>query len=298
MISTSIVYNNQYLSHLPRELGDISSALDICICPFQIINAMGQIRGQLPILQYLTIFDLDEKEKTLNKKINLLRCNPSLIPQPCTNHSISEFVSSQLSTIISSANINSRYCGYIHHDDILYIFCQINAECKILSPDLGCFSLIDEIVNVKSSNGIPICPNVVSLFTHNPNLCFLYDTKKCQIERPIAGYTLCSNAKLNYYIIYGIDSTSRSYYINIQVLKTKLKTENLLNIGILRSAIFLSVCKIMPQLQDDVPVPVPVPVPEPYNSTYTYYPKILNGIVCMGYSTDGTITQLPLSFIL
>jgi hypothetical protein len=247
---------------------------------------MGQIGEQLPILQYLMVLNN-------NQTLNFVQCSPVLIPAQCTNHTISELISAQISPIMHSKNMNVRYCGYLNHNNSLYLFGQINAQNNKISQNVGMFSLIDEIVNVKSSSQVPICLDTVSLFTNNPILCFLYDTKNRQIKIPVVGYTLCSKSKINYHIMYGIDSSSKYYCTNATALTNQLASMTLSDIRILRVAIFISTCKIMPQSQNEF-MPIQI-APQSDCNTYTYYPKLLTSVICMKTVTDSAITQVPLS---
>jgi hypothetical protein len=255
---------------------------------------MGQICGQLPILQYLMVSSLSNEQIKEQKQLKMFQCNPSLLPQSCTNHTLSEFINAQISPFVNNTHTNARYCGYIHQDDILYVFGQINALCKITSNTIGGFSLIDEIVNSKSSNGLPICSNTSLLFTYNPKLCFLYDTKNRQIEIPIAGYTECHKTKLQYHIAYGIDSSRRVYCTNVQAINSQLNSPNF---GILRVALFISDCNIISQSKNiNIDENTTILTFDKYNNknTYTYYPKLLNGVINMKNSTDEGINQIPL----
>lgn len=89
--------------------------------------------------------------------------------------------------------VDEKYKGYIKVDDKLYIFIDAsNIVVNLHENEIFSWVIIDEIVNKKLSNNIPICNNVIGLFSSNNRIKNIYNENNDIIEYPICVY-ICKN---------------------------------------------------------------------------------------------------------
>ena len=86
---------------------------------------------------------------------------------------------------------NDNYKGFVKVEDKLYIFIDVSA-IELNFPENEAFSwiIIDEIINKKMSNNVPICNIVINMFSTNSLIKNIYDENNNIIEYPICVY-LC-----------------------------------------------------------------------------------------------------------
>ena len=99
---------------------------------------------------------------------------------------------------LSDEIINKNYKGFIPFENNVYIFIGIS-DVNIKLPDDGEYywAIIDELINMKSINNIPICNNITNVFQSNEEIKYIYNENNVPIEIPIVGYT-CTNNKTGY----------------------------------------------------------------------------------------------------
>lgn len=117
---------------------------------------------------------------------------------------------------IGNDNSNEYYRGYVKVEDKVYVFIDVSiVDMEI--PDKEDFSwvIIDEIVNKKHANNIPICKIVVSMFSNNPYIKNIYTENNVITESPICAY-ICQNEDDMYT---NIETTDR---LNTSLLPDKI----------------------------------------------------------------------------
>lgn len=94
---------------------------------------------------------------------------------------------------IEYENADEKYKGYVKVGDRLYLFIDAS-NIDIVFPENITFSwvIIDEIVNKKLSNSIPICDNIITLFSTNNIIKNIYTENNDIVEYPICVY-ICKN---------------------------------------------------------------------------------------------------------
>lgn len=112
---------------------------------------------------------------------------------------------------------NSLYKGYVKVEDRLYVFIDISIiNVEIPESDVFSWVIIDEIVNKRLCNNIPICNMIVDLFSTNQVIKNIYNENNEPIETPIQVY-ICENDENNY-----INIESRPI-INMSLLTPKVQ---------------------------------------------------------------------------
>ena len=95
---------------------------------------------------------------------------------------------------------DEKYKGYVKVDDRLYIFIDAS-NIDLVFPETDVFSwvIIDEIVNKKLSNNIPICNNIIALFSSNKLIKNIYNENNDIIDYPICVY-ICKMEEDSQYV--------------------------------------------------------------------------------------------------
>lgn len=113
---------------------------------------------------------------------------------------------------------NDNYKGYVKVEDKLYIFIDVSA-IELIFPENEVFSwvIIDEIINKKVSNNIPICDIITNMFSTNNSIKNIYDENNEIIEYPICVY-LCKKENGEEYI--NVESKSST---NMSLMSDKIE---------------------------------------------------------------------------
>ena len=106
---------------------------------------------------------------------------------------------------------NDNYKGHVKVDDKFYIFIDVSA-IELIFPENEVFSwvIIDEIINKKMSNNVPICNIVINMFSINKPIKNIYDENNDIIEYPICVYLCKKESEENYISVESKPSTNMS----------------------------------------------------------------------------------------
>lgn len=100
---------------------------------------------------------------------------------------------------IDHVKSNDNYKGFVKVEDRLYIFIDVSAiELNFLENDAFSWVIIDEIINKKVSNNIPICNIVTYMFSTNRQIKNIYDENNDIVEYPICVYICKDGSELDY----------------------------------------------------------------------------------------------------
>lgn len=115
----------------------------------------------------------------------------TFIPEQCSQYLKNNFG-------ITYDNSIDYYKGYVNIEDKVYIFIDTSV-INIEIPENKEYSwiIVDEIVNKKSSNNIPICDIVIDMFSNNSDIKYIYTENNDIIEYPICVY-ICKSEDNNY----------------------------------------------------------------------------------------------------
>jgi hypothetical protein len=95
---------------------------------------------------------------------------------------------------LSDEMINKNYKGFISVENNVYIFICISDTNIKLNKEIDYYwAIIDEIINMKSINNIPICDKIINVFHSNKEIQNIHDENNVPIEMPIVGYTCTIN---------------------------------------------------------------------------------------------------------
>ena len=113
---------------------------------------------------------------------------------------------------------NDNYKGYVKVEDKLYMFIDVSA-IEMIFPENEVFSwvIMDEILNKRLSNNVPICNIVLEMFSINNQIKNIYDENNDIIEYPICVY-LCKKGGEEDYI--NVESKSST---NMSLISDKLE---------------------------------------------------------------------------
>lgn len=113
---------------------------------------------------------------------------------------------------------NDKYKGYVKVDDKMYIFIDVSV-INLIFPENDVFSwvIIDEIINKKMSNNIPICNVVINMFSTNKQIRNIYNENNDIIEYPICVYLCKKENEVDY-----INAELKSY-TNISLISDKIQ---------------------------------------------------------------------------
>lgn len=118
---------------------------------------------------------------------------------------------------IDYENANNLYKGYVKIEDRLYVFIDVSTiDIEIPEQDVFSWVIIDEIVNKRVCNNIPICNMIVDLFLTNPLIKNIYNENNEPIETPICVY-ICENEEVDYV------NVRSSSTLNVSLLSNKVQ---------------------------------------------------------------------------
>lgn len=101
---------------------------------------------------------------------------------------------------IEYETVDEKYKGHIKIGDRLYIFINVsNTDLVFPENDVFSWVIMDEIINKKLSNNIPICNIVIDMFSTNKLIQNIYNENNDTIEYPICVY-ICKNGGDSQYI--------------------------------------------------------------------------------------------------
>ena len=100
---------------------------------------------------------------------------------------------------LSDEIINKNYKGCVSFDNGIYVFINISdTDIKLREEVEYYWAIVDEIINMKSINNIPICNKIITIFKSNEEIQNIYDENNDPIEIPIIGYTCTANDTSGY----------------------------------------------------------------------------------------------------
>lgn len=115
----------------------------------------------------------------------------TFIPEQCSQYLKNNFG-------ITYDNSIEYYKGYVNVGSKVYIFIDTSViDIEISENKEYSWVIIDEIVNKKSSNNIPICNIVIDIFSNNSDIKNIYTENNDIIEYPICVY-ICDKSDDNY----------------------------------------------------------------------------------------------------
>lgn len=145
------------------------------------------------------LFDMSSNNDEYNDDIYL--------PEQCTQYIKNNFN-------ITYENSEDFYKGYVIMEDKLYIFIDTTIN-HMDFPNENQYSwvIIDEIIHKKSTNNIPICKIITTMFSNKPEIKYIYTENNDIIERPICVY-ICQYEDDKYTNIEVTDQLSTSLVSN------------------------------------------------------------------------------------
>jgi len=115
----------------------------------------------------------------------------TFIPEQCSQYLKNNFG-------ITYDNSIEYYKGYVNEGSKVYIFIDTSViDIEIPENKEYSWIIVDEIINKKSSNNIPICNIVIDIFSNNPDIKNIYTENNDIIEYPICVY-ICDKSDDNY----------------------------------------------------------------------------------------------------
>lgn len=115
----------------------------------------------------------------------------TFIPEQCSQYLKNNFG-------ITYDNSIEYYKGYVNEGSKVYIFIDTSViDIEIPENKEYSWVIVDEIINKKSSNNIPICNIVIDIFSNNPDIKNIYTENNDIIEYPICVY-ICDKSDDNY----------------------------------------------------------------------------------------------------
>ena len=165
---------------------------------------------------------------------------------------ISYQVSYILSHIIKLNYMSDKICidGFYEYNQDIYVF--INITDQYQTNICGYFIIIDELLNTRKMNEIPIQYQATVLFEMNDFLCFLLDDKDEFYEIPSVAYVCKEKSKVNFTSIFGETASlgiigNYFYFTNYKnAIMNKPKGG-----GIIRFALFTGNTKYIENLPND-----------------------------------------------
>ena len=123
--------------------------------------------------------------------------NTEIIEDDYINDQSSQYIEKNFG--IKYEKIRDNYKGYVKVDDKLYIFIDVSA-IELIFPENEVFSwvIIDEIINKKISNNVPICNFIINMFSTNNSIKNIYDENNDIIEYPICVYSCKKESEEDY----------------------------------------------------------------------------------------------------
>ena len=115
----------------------------------------------------------------------------TVLPEQCSQYLKNNFG-------ITYDNSIEYYKGYVNVDGKVYVFIDTSViDIEIPENEEYSWVIIDEIINKKSSNNIPICNIVIDIFSTNSDIKNIYNENNDIIEYPICVY-ICDKSDDNY----------------------------------------------------------------------------------------------------
>ena len=115
----------------------------------------------------------------------------TVLPEQCSQYLKNNFG-------ITYDNSIEYYKGYVNVDGKVYVFIDTSViDIEIPENEEYSWVIIDEIINKKSSNNIPICNIVIDIFSTNSDIKNIYNENNDIIEHPICVY-ICDKSDDNY----------------------------------------------------------------------------------------------------
>lgn len=115
----------------------------------------------------------------------------TFIPEQCSQYLKNNFG-------ITYDNSIEYYKGYVNEGSKVYIFIDTSViDIEIPENKEYSWVIVDEIINKKSSNNIPICNIVIDIFSNNSDIKNIYTENNDIIEYPICVY-ICDKSDDNY----------------------------------------------------------------------------------------------------
>jgi hypothetical protein len=151
----------------------------------------------------------------------------TLLPEQCSQYLKNNFG-------ITYENTNDFYRGYVEIEDKIYIFIDTSIIHNDF-PDENQFSwvVIDEILYKKSSNNVPICKIVTTMFSNNSIIKNIYNENNEIIGPPICVY-ICENTEDS------IINTENSGRLNDSLVSNTIKHDIFGNITMFSTTPFSS----------------------------------------------------------
>ena len=159
---------------------------------FMFQNINGTYKFPEADLNMETFSDIIKKENPI--KINIEDTDASVLNQQPDddgeNEIDKEFFNQcsqlfQKSTSLDSEIAYRRYLGFVEKDGIIFIFFDCtNIDTSSLEAGQYDIGIIDEIVNIKTINNIPIEPTIVQLFASSPLLTHMYRGQGVELPYP------------------------------------------------------------------------------------------------------------------
>lgn len=112
----------------------------------------------------------------------------------------------QKTTTLSNDIASQRYLGFIEKDDIIYVFFDCSKLDNLVVENMQ-FGIIDEIINKKKINDIPIEQHIVELFLSSPLITHIYRVHGEEVPYPKLVYLCLSDNEGQYKNAYYSDST-------------------------------------------------------------------------------------------
>ena len=115
----------------------------------------------------------------------------TFLPEQCSQYLKNNFG-------IAYDNSIEYYKGYVNDGSKIYIFIDTSViDIEIPENKEYSWVIVDEIINKKSSNNIPICNIVIDIFSNNSDIKNIYNENNDIIEYPICVY-ICDKSDDNY----------------------------------------------------------------------------------------------------
>ena len=139
---------------------------------------------------------IEDDEEDENDLFNISSDNDeydeeTVLPEQCSQYLKNNFG-------ITYDNSIEYYKGYVNVDGKVYVFIDTSViDIEIPENEEYSWVIIDEIINKKSSNNIPICNIVIDIFSTNSDIKNIYNENNDIIEYPICVY-ICDKSDDNY----------------------------------------------------------------------------------------------------
>jgi len=152
--------------------------------------------------------DEDDDEELLDMSSNSDEYDDELyLPEQCSQYIKNNFG-------ITYEKSEDYYKGYVNMEGKLYIFIDTTIiHMDFPNENQYSWVITDEIIHKKSSNNIPICKIITSMFSNNSDIKNIYTENNAIVEPPICVY-ICQYEDDKYINIETIDTLSNSLVSN------------------------------------------------------------------------------------